>query len=234
MTDQGEEDDADNAARAFRDLHAEVIVMRRLVEGLPHEWEDKRPPDYSPDLGAMRKALIAMEKRLGVIEGKPALEETLETYAVRIGNARQSVFREAKRELGEAIIGTRNAGSELAGMIGHMRGKEEQREWLWRIAGIVFGFTLIFGLVVSPFLANDLPFGWDGTVASIVMGKSDRWDTGMKLMQKSKPSAWNTLLADWNLISGNKVNAKAIAACESEAVKSHKAQDCRITVPAGK
>ena len=29
-------------------------------------------------------------------------------------------------------------------------------------------------------------------------------------------------------------NAKAVATCESEAMKSHKAQDCRITVPAGK
>lgn len=234
MIDQAEEDGADAAARAFQDLHAEVIVMRRLVEGLPHEWEDKRPPDYSPDLGAMRKALIAMEKRLEVIEGKPALEETLETYATRIENAGQSVFREPKQELVEAITEARKTRSELAAMIGHMRGKEEQREWLWRIGGIVFGFTLILGLVASPFLANDLPFGWDGTIASIVMGQPDRWDTGVKLMRESKPNAWNALLADWNLISGNKANAKAIATCESEAMKSHKAQDCRITVPAGK
>ncbi len=53
-------------------------------------------------------------------------------------------------------------------------------------------------------------------------------------MRESKPNAWNALLADWNLISGNKANAKAIATCESEAMKSHNAQDCRITVPAGK
>ncbi|WP_139334214.1 MULTISPECIES: DUF6118 family protein [Acidiphilium] len=234
MAGQEDDDSTNNATRAFQDLHAEVIVMRRLVEGLPHEWEDKRPPDYSPDLGAMRKALIAMERRLGAIEAQPALKETPETHAARIENAGQSVFRDAERVLGRAVSETRDAGRELAGMIGHMRGKEEQREWLWRIAGIVFGFTLIFGLVVSPFLANDLPFGWDGTVASIVMGQPDRWDTGVKLMQKSKPNAWNTLLADWNLISGNKENAKAIAACDAEAVKSHKAQECRITVPAVK
>ena len=234
MADQGDDESADNAARAFQDLHAEVIVMRRLVEGLPHEWEDKRPPDYSPDLGAMRKALIAMEQRLGVIEAQPALKQTPESYAARIENAGQSVFREADRVLGRAIIETRNTGSELAGMIGNMRGKQEQRTEVMFWAGIAIWVFLALGFAGSPFLASYLPFGWDGTVASIVMDQPDRWDAGAALMKAANPEAWDTLAADWRLITGNKANAKAIAACESEAVKSHKAQDCRIMIPAGK
>jgi hypothetical protein len=235
MADQGDDDDtADSAARAFQNLHAEVIGMRRLVEGLPHEWEDKRPPDYSPDLGAIRKALIAMERRLGAIEAQPALKETPETHAARIGNAGQSVFREAERVLGRAVSETRDTERALAGMIGHMRGQVEQRDWLIFWSSVAAAFALVLGLVGSPFMASHLPFGWDGTVASIVMGQQGRWDTGEALMRESDPSEWNALVADWHLISGNKANAKAIAACEIEATKFRKAQDCRITVPAGK
>ena len=234
MIDQAEEDGADAAARAFQDLHAEVIVMRRLVEGLPHEWEDKRPPDYSPDLGAMRKALIAMEKRLEVIEGKPALKETLETYATRIENAGQSVFREPKQELGEAITEARKTRRELAAMIGHMRGKEEQRKDLLWIGLCTALSVFILTFVSAPLIYRHLPFGWDGTVAAIVMGQPDRVAAGSALMREANPSVWNQIVGDWNLISGNKANAKAVATCESEAMKSHKAQDCRIMVTAGK
>lgn len=67
----------------------------------------------------------------------------------------------------------------------------------------------------------------------IVMN-ANRWDAGQKLMRKTDPASWNRMVADWTLLTDNKINAKAIAACESEAAKLHKAQDCRITVPAGK
>lgn len=233
MDDQGDDDSADNATRAFQDLHAEVIVMRRLVEGLPHEWEDKRPPDYSPDLGAMRKALLAMERRLGAIEAQPALKETPETHAARIENAGKSVFREAERVLGRAIIETRNTGSELAAMIGHMRGQAAQRDFALFWGSIAAGCALLLGLVVSPFMASHLPFGWNENIAAIVMN-ADRWNAGQKLMRKSDPASWNRMVADWSLLTDNKTNAKVIAACDSEVAKLHKAQDCRITVPAGK
>ena len=240
MTDQGDDDDGDDdnggdsAARAFRDLHAEVIVMRRLVEGLPHEWEDKRSPDYSPDLGAMRKALMAIERRLGEIEAQPALKETAETYTARIENTGRSVFREAERVLGQAVSETRGTKRELADMIGHMRGQIEQREWLmfWTSIALIFGLAL--GVVGSPFFATHLPFGWNGTVASIVMGQPDRWEAGAKLMSKSHPATWKTLIADWSLITDNKANAAAVAACRVKGAKTHIPQMCRITVPVGK
>lgn len=233
MADQGDDDSADNAARAFQDLHAEVIVMRRLVEGLPYEWEDKRPPDYSPDLGAMRKALIAMERRLGAIEAQPALKETPETHAARIENAGQSVFREADRVLGRAVSETRNTGSELAAMIGHMRGQAAQRDFALFWGSIAAGCALLLGLVGSPFIARHLPFGWNQKIAATVMN-ADRYQAGEALMQAAHPNRWNNLIAPFNLINGDPSNAKAMAACEFKVVKFHKAQDCRITVPAGK
>jgi hypothetical protein len=233
MADQDYDESADNAARAFQDLHAEVIVMRRLVEGLPHEWEDKRPPDYSPDLGTMRNALIAMERRLGAIEAQPALKETPETHAARIGNAGQSVFREAERVLGRAVSETRDTGRELAGMIGHMRGRAAQRDWLILWSSVAGIGALLLGLIGSPFMASHLPFGWNQDIAAIVMN-ANRWDAGQQLMRKSDPASWNRMVADWTLLTDNKTNAKAIAVCESEEAKFHKAQGCQITVPAGK
>ena len=64
------------------------------------------------------------------------------------------------------------------------------------------------------------------------MLNADRWDAGKELMQASSPAQWNRLADDWNLIDGNKVNAKAVAACEMAAAKAGKAEDCRIVVPA--
>jgi hypothetical protein len=124
-------------------------------------------------------------------------------------------------------------GRQLADMIGHMRGKVEQRDRLIWTGLIAAGVALLIGLLGSPTVASALPFGWNGTVASVVMGQRDRWDAGGALMKAANPQGWNKLVADWHLVSGDKANVKAISACESEAVRFHKAQDCRITVPEG-
>lgn len=223
--------EATDPTQAFEDLRAEVFVMRRAVEALPGAWEENQPPDYSPDLGRIAKSLAMVEQRLGTIEAQPALGYTPETYAARIANSGQSVIREAERAFQKASIETAHTTRQLGEMIGHMRGRKEQREKVFFWAGIAGLGMLFLGLAASPFLASYLPFGWDGIVASIVMDQPDRWDAGAALMKVANPEAWDTLAADWRLITGNKANAKAIAACQQEATKTKKAQSCRIAVP---
>jgi hypothetical protein len=56
--------------------------------------------------------------------------------------------------MGEAITETRNIGSKFAGMIGHMRWKDEQRDQVMLWAGIAIWVFLALGLAGSPFLAS--------------------------------------------------------------------------------
>jgi hypothetical protein len=44
-----EEDQLDDATRAFEDLQAEVMVLRRAVEALGPALKENRAPDYKPD-----------------------------------------------------------------------------------------------------------------------------------------------------------------------------------------
>ena len=50
-----EEDQLDDATRAFEDLRAEVSVMRRAVEALGPALKENRAPDYSLTLGPDRQ-----------------------------------------------------------------------------------------------------------------------------------------------------------------------------------
>lgn len=233
-----EESQADGPERAFEELKrevsavwAEVVVTRRALEALPDAWAENRPPDYAPELGHLSKGVAEIAQHLAAIEKHPALEMTPEQYAARITNAGLSATREAERAYQKASIEASQTKRELAGMIGQMRGRKEQQKELFYWAGFAGVGMLVLGLTVSPFLARLLPFGWDGSVAAIVMGKQDPWDAGNALMQESNPQETAQLAAAWRLLMGDQANAKAVADCQGQAEKTHKAQDCRITVP---
>jgi hypothetical protein len=133
------------------------------------------------------------------------------------------------RELNEAKRTTVETERQLAGMIGSARGQAEQRSALFWTGLAAFVVALLLGLFGSPYLARELPFGWSDSVAAIVMG-ADRWDAGIALMRAAHPNRWDSLVAPYNLINGSPANAKAVAGCQAEAVKTHKPQICRIIV----
>ncbi len=235
-----EEGQADGPERAFEELKrevsavwAEVVVTRRALEALPDAWAENRPPDYAPELGRISKGMAAIAHHLVAIEKHPALEMTPQQYAARIENAGLSATREAERAYQKASIEASGTKRDLAEMIGHMRGKKAQRDEVLFWAGLAGAGMLMFGLMVSPYLARILPFGWDRSVAAIVMGKRDPWDAGTALMQESNPQETAQLAAAWRLLIGDQANAKAVADCQDQAAKTHKPQDCRITVLPG-
>lgn len=206
---------------------AEVAVTRRAVEALPDAWADNRPPDYKPELGRIARDLATVAEHLEAIERHPALEMTPETHAARITNAGLSVTREAERAFQKASIEATQTTRHLSEMIGQMRGRKAQREKVFFWTGIAGLSMLVLGLVGSPFLANYLPFGWDSSIASIVMGQPDRWDAGTALMRAANPTGWNNLVDTWNIM---KLNQKELAACNDEAAKTKKDRRCTITV----
>jgi hypothetical protein len=213
-----------DAAQAFEDLRTEVSVLRRAVEALPEEWEANQPPDYTVSLGAIAKGLAGVAGRLDEIERHPALKMTPEQHQAAIAQAGSGLMREAASNLYQATKAAERERDELAGMIGSVRGQDNQLKWLLWTAGI----ALLFGLLVSPVFARLLPFGLDGRVAAYIL-QADRWGAGAALMQAGNPQAWRGMMDEHNLVQ---LNREAIAACRAAAAQAKKEQRCTVVVPA--
>lgn len=84
---------------------------------------------------------------------------------------------------------------------------------------------MLVGLLLSPFVARLLPFGWDEGVAASILN-TDRWNVGIALMKSTNPEGWNALAGEMNLVEPNH------ALLTKAAAKAKKPQPCKIVVPA--
>jgi hypothetical protein len=226
---RNDDESSGDAARAFEDLRAEVSVLRRSVELLPEEllpeeWEAKRGPDYTESLGQITQGLSKVVARLQVIEQHPALKSTPAQYQAAILAAGRDLMSQGVGRLDRASDALEREQQNLAGVIGTVRGKRQQWAWL----AITAAAALTVGLLLSPFAARLLPFGWDAAVAATIL-HTDRWNAGQALMKSSDPAGWATLAAEMNLAEANH---EALSACRETAQKTRKEQHCSILVPA--
>ena len=224
MEDEADHHGAADPAQAFEDLRAEVSELRRIMEALPAAWEENQPPDYTPSLGTIAKGLAAVDSRLTGIEKHPALRLTPEQHQQAVAQAGNVLMREAAQKLDRAAQDAERERHQLAGLIGTVRKQDEQRNWLLYAAS----GALVVGLLVSPFVAEVLPFGGDSAVAAVIMN-ADRWNAGIALMQAASPDGWRGVADASNLV---RVNQEALAACREAAARAKKEQRCTITVPA--
>jgi hypothetical protein len=118
--------------------------MRRAVEALPSEWEDKRPPDYTPNFARIEKAISVFERRLGSVEVQPALQRTPEQYATAIERAGREAVAGAVQRIEQAVGDAQKIGNNLAHVIGTVRGQRDQRGWLiwFGVMGVMLGFGI--------------------------------------------------------------------------------------------
>jgi hypothetical protein len=223
---QENEEPSGDAARAFDDLRAEVSVLRRAVEALPEEWEANQAPDYTESLGEITHGLAEVVGRLDVIEQHPALNATPAQHQTAIIAAGQDLMSRAAGRIDAAAETFKREQQNLAGVIGTLRAQRKQREWLAITAGAAF----VVGLLLSPFAARMLPFGWDAGVAATIM-HADRWSAGQALMKSTNPGGWATLAAEIQLAESNH---DALTACREVAERTKKEQRCTITVVAHK
>jgi hypothetical protein len=225
-------DEAGDPAQAFEDLRAEVADIRRAVEALPNVLAANQPPaphDYRADIGKVALGLGAVVGRLNEIEKHPALRLTPEAYSQAIARAGTSVMSDAGQQLATAAQKINRTGDQLAGLIGTMRGRDEQRSWLIYTGLGAFIVALFGGLIGSPYLASVfLPVGMESNVAAIVMN-NDRWDAGVTLMQTADPQRWNGAVNAWQLVHANQ---DEINACAKAAEVTGKDQRCTIIMKA--
>jgi hypothetical protein len=221
---QNRDDDSEPTAaeRAFDALRAEVAAMRQVMRSLPEVIIKSQPADTTETLGAIAKRLEIVGNFMAAIEQHPAIRTTPAQYNQAIAAAGEGLITKSVRTLDIATAEAVKERRELAAMIGTMRGKWKQWEWLgWTGIGAFF-----LGLLISPMFTRVLPFGWDGHVAALIMN-ADRWGAGTALMQAGNPEAWRGLMDDFNLV---KSNQEALAACHAAAAKSKKEQHCSIVV----
>jgi hypothetical protein len=224
---QNRDDDTEPTAaeRAFDALRAEVAAMRQAMKSLPEVITKSRPTvDYTETLGAIAKRLEIVGHFMAAIEQHPAIRTTPAKYNQAIAAAGEGLITKSVREFHDATAAAVAERRDLAAMIGTMRGKWKQWEWLgWTGIG-----AFILGLLISPMFARVLPFGWDGHVAAFIM-QADRWDAGSALMKAQSPEAWGVLMAAGKLTADN---SAALGACRDAAAKTKKEQHCGIVVPA--
>lgn len=224
MDDKDEDEGPTAAERAFDALRAEVAGMREALRSIPEVIQKNQPADTIETLGAIAKNLDIVGTFMAKIEQHPVLRTTPAQYNQAIAAAGEGLITKSVRELDSAKAAAVAERRELAAMIGTMRGKWKQWEWLgW--TGIA---TFFLGLLISPTLARVLPFGWDGQVAAFIMN-ADRWGAGTALMQAGNPEAWRDLQSAAALLGPN---IATLAACRDAAAKTKKEQHCSIVVPA--
>src|SRR3954468_7563136 len=188
-----EDDQLDDATRAFDDLRAEVAVLRRAVEALGPTLKENRAPDYSLSLGQLAKPQAAIGTRLEAIEGHPALRITPAAFGEQVERAVTNASREARREAEDLVQGISGVCRDAKAMLGSARTREAQN---WQLAqaavlGVVAGLVL-FPLLGFP-IARNLPFGsLPDRLATAVLGE-DGWSAGAGLMSRSNPAHWSAI-----------------------------------------
>ena len=164
MEDAPDHDDGTgDPAQAFEALRAEVAALRQAIAAVV----EHQAPDYSPDLGRIAKGLNHVGATLEAIEAHPALRLTPEQFGQAMTRVGRELMNEVAQKYDRATRDAERERHQLAGMIGTVRGKREQRLWLIAIPAAVLAFTLL----ASPVLLGELPFGLNKWAASIVLGK---------------------------------------------------------------
>src|SRR3954449_12736222 len=125
-----DDDQLDDATRAFEDLRAEVVVLRRAVEALGPALKENRAPDYSLTLGQIAKAQATVCEHLAAMEGQPALQLTPETFGARVERAVTEASRQVLRDAEGTARAISGANQEAQAMLGSARTREAQN---WRL-----------------------------------------------------------------------------------------------------
>jgi hypothetical protein len=215
-------DEGDSAAAAFENLRAEVAALRGSIDAFPAAVQDTRPPDYAPTLGAIVKAIQAVEKRLAVIEGHPAIRLTPEQHGRAIERAGAATLREVMEMYRNEAAAIGLERRQLGQIIGAALDQEDQRRrQLW------FGAAgVAVGLILFPMVAAFAPGGT--YLAALAAGETDRWQAGGVLMHAGSPEGWREFVSGAMLA---RANAVAIRSCREAAAKAGKEQKCIVTVP---
>ncbi len=216
MNERKEQEQAGDPARAFEDLRSEVYVLRRAVEDWHDAAKKEPPPNYTEHLTKIGNALRHIVDQLKDIQKFP------QDAAKSMLEAGNNMFSQARVRMDDAASQMRSEEMILRALVGTVRDRQQQKQWLIR-AGLA---GLVAGMILSYVLARALPLNVNTFIAAGIIGES-RWDAGFALLRKSNPDGWQKLIADTNLVTSNR---EKIDACRAAAAKAKQDQSCIITI----
>jgi hypothetical protein len=184
--------EADGAERAFAALRAEVAAQHRVLERMTAVLaasDQQETPDYSPTLGAIAKELKAVTARLGALEQMPALAVTPGQQAAGLRLEIDKASEEVRRGLGHSRVELDGAVSTLRELIGAVRKRREQQQWLWTAGGL----GIMLGVLLWFLLPLILPWGAGDWIAALPIGGGP-WQAGAALMQRADPAVWERMV----------------------------------------
>ena len=186
--------EGDGAERAFEALREEVAGLRRGIEQVSRQRGTAAggvaAVDYSPTLGAIAKGLQAVEGRLGVIEGKPALVLTPARFETEIRKAGGWASEEGVSAMRSAALTMEGASREFKEVLAGARSHREQQVMLGMtgIVGVMGGVALWFLAVAA------LPWGTGHRMAALMIDGDGRWGAAETLMREADPSRWKRVV----------------------------------------
>jgi phage host-nuclease inhibitor protein Gam len=215
-----DDEQQDEAARAFEDLAAEVRVMRRAIEAL----EAKKPVDYAPTLAALTQELERLTAATANMARAPALKLTPDNYAAQVRRAAEDAARPAVAELQRVQA----LSAMLERALGGVKTRKEQRRQLLRVTGGALAAGVLLCVLLLPPITRALPREWHvpEKLAAGVVG-ADRWAAGQRMMEGYAPAVWGRITSMARL---EMTNRKVLNACTRNAQRSKQAQRCAIWV----
>lgn len=210
----------DAAAEAFEELRGEVAQLRGVVEGMAERLGES-VPDYTPTLAAMAQTLTK-------IEGHPALQHTPERFQSENRENLEIVRRQFESGAQGALTMISQAAGDVRRFAGELRSRQAQRVAILYAAGggLVAG-AVLWVLLAGP-AARAMPASWHiperMAAATLHM---DMWDAGVRLMAAANPQAWDRVVGADRIARDN---AGVLDSCAQAAVKTGRAQPCRVMV----
>jgi hypothetical protein len=211
--------EADGAEQAFAALRAEVAAQHRVLERIAAMLaasDRQEAPDYSPTLGAIAKELKAVTTRLGALERMPALAGTPEQQTTGLRLEIEKAGEEARRGLGHSRVELDGAVRELHGLIGAVRERRDQQQWLWTVGGI----GVMLGVLLWFLLPLVLPWGAGDWLAALPIGGGP-WRAGATLMRRADPATWERMVRLYKACPPDRTTASCEAALAARTRPPH-------------
>jgi hypothetical protein len=211
--------EADGAERAFAALRAEVAAQHRVLERMAAALaapDRQEMPDYSPTLGAIAKELKAVTARLGALEKMPALAVTPGHQAAALRLEIDKAGEEVRRGLGHSRAELAGAVSALRELIGAVRERRDQQQWLWTVGGI----GVMLGVLLWFLLPLVLPWGAGDWLDALPIGGGPL-QAGATLMQRADPATWERMVRLYRACPPNRATELCEAAMAARTARPH-------------
>jgi hypothetical protein len=214
---------------AFDRLRGEVALLRRAVADMAAARTSIEIPNYQPTLERTEKVLGLLAQQVDGVRKSPAMQITPETLGDRVNASVTKATSELRSLVQSSKSSLDGATRDLSGLVASARHGDEQNQWLYvfGIGGVVLGL-LLYAVLAGP-IARMMPASWlwPERMATRVLGESDQWDAGQRLMQRASPQSWHLIVVAAPLADGNR---QEIEKCSAAATKAKKPVRCAIEV----